>query len=746
MQKKPRGLALVTVLMATGLLAMLSASLVVLTRSNFVSGEQFRRRQVLLNTCYSGLDYARARLSQRMDWGIGPMSASLNAPQLTATESGSDVNSNLVEATMVATRGRFTVRMLNNLQGLGEQNPPVWCRSRVKIPPRCALVAVDGDYEGVRRRIEVLLTRRSVLSNSIVAGKDLAIMVPPTTTSNALEFKSIVPRGNSARAKGQIYLPKTNQLQFVPQGQAQSAGEISIDSQLSFDASGNLVGASGTGLSSNPAALASASTALSATLQTNSNVGNAKFKPDKLAVPGGATATLAPGEYRFTQPDSVLHFDTSGNPVAAYINGQLAGVTLKDYQFMPRGNVTVNGDLTISGNITAMRYVPPPATNPTGFGTITGGQPQPFRASLGLGYDADGLPVGANARNRFTVNGDLEVHGDLVGSGQLFVKSSGTSGGNIKVEGNSFLSATRTDGMAVVSDRHTVFSEVPGGSYQAPFAMVKSDFDAFGLAIMTTRPTDTNSINVFNNFTAASKPALQAMATNLLAQQLMDRTSYRQIVKDMLATTDSNWPPAGGATLGGAPMDNLPFDYVDSGGTHSTVTAMQGIANYLSDMGPGNVTLEEHLRIREFIKSVDQGTFKFEHISPFLPGTASQPVPYNTPAIYNSLQAIAVNQVGAYYQDARIKGQTLINYMSWPNPYDELARRDFTFGGILYSGQNIFTKLASSFRLVGSMISDQGTIGFDNVVNGTILFDPNACEDQFDWAMLGLGPIFFWTP
>lgn len=106
---------------------------------------------------------------------------------------------------------------------------------------------------------------------------------------------------------------------------------------------------------------------------------------------------------------------------------------------------------------------------------------------------------------------------------------------------------------------------------------------------------------------------------------------------------------------------------------------------------------------------------------------------------------MTANQVGAYYQDARVGGLTLYAYMSTANRYRESSRRDFTFGGILYAGQNIFVRLASSFRVVGSLISQDGTVGLDNVINGTILFDPGACEDQFEWSRLGLGVLFFWT-
>ena len=82
--------------------------------------------------------------------------------------------------------------------------------------------------------------------------------------------------------------------------------------------------------------------------------------------------------------------------------------------------------------------------------------------------------------------------------------------------------------------------------------------------------------------------------------------------------------------------------------------------------------------------------------------------------------------------------------MNGPNPYVNGQRFDFIFGGILYAKKNVYAHMANRFNLLGSMISSEGTVGFDHLVGGKVVYDPNSFEDQFDVTKIGLSAIFFW--
>jgi hypothetical protein len=182
------------------------------------------------------------------------------------------------------------------------------------------------------------------------------------------------------------------------------------------------------------------------------------------------------------------------------------------------------------------------------------------------------------------------------------------------------------------------------------------------------------------------------------------------------------------------------------------VSVLGAINEYVSSLG-SNVTLKDHLHVREYLKSVETGEFKTWLIDPG--NTAWSDDPNLANVTYNEMRSRAINQVSAYNQDARAAGAGLLAYLPnalgattiYGDPYLEPRRFDFAFGGILYGKNNILVNLGSQFRLLGSMITENplGAISFKGLQKGSLVFDPTACQDQFDWTKLGLVPIFFWT-
>lgn len=734
---RARGIALITVLVAAGVLAMLCISLVLLSRSGLLTSEQFRRRQDLMQACLSAVDYAKVRLAQPGQWATLPLSASYSDADLTVLESGS-----LVTGTLKATGASFEMRVLNNLHGIAPASCPAYCRTGVQVRRKTALVVVDGRLEGGRRHLEVVLQRDSYLNSAVYAAGDLLL-------NSATNVSSVVPRGASARAGNRIFLTDPLAIKFLPKGLLQSGATTYVNSTIAVDAAtGNLTSASGTDFTTlNGAQQSGASASMSAIVRSATPPATQRFRPDKLELPSAAEVHLPQGEYRFLTPNTVQAPDGS-----VYSNSLGGGaVRLKDYRFMPDSsrNVVVDGNLTLSANITHFGYTPPTLGSP--WGSLTAAQyPEPFQASLGIGYGNAGLPTGAGVKNRFTVTGDLQITGDIVGRGQLFVGNS-TQGGRLTLNGNSFLSGTRTNDLAIVAHESIVVNDVSSQAGSLPFASLPGDFGAFGSAVNRVADSGNAVLNTtLRGYSGASAISLTGLGGATLAADVGNRATYR--AQTLTAMLDPGTAVFTGSLLTAGRLNNIDLAKLPvsdhSGHTGAPVSVLRVISDYVNS-GTGNVTLEEHLHVREYLKSVDRGEFSTHLVDPSNAAFASDPnLATNT---YDELRNLTIHQLAAYDQDARTAGQTLLQYLPYTlapgsDPYTSASRFDFAMGGIMYARHNILIKLNSAFRLLGGMLTEDpaSAITFYQGSNA-LTFDPSVCEDQFDLTRLGFVPIFFWT-
>ncbi|MBN9417264.1 MAG: hypothetical protein J0I12_17595 [Candidatus Eremiobacteraeota bacterium] len=727
MKKTHRGVALITVLLAVTVLAMLSSSLLLATRGNLITGEQFRRRQVLLKTAYSGLDYARARLAQVPNWSKSPFGSvtPLDDPHLRIVEQGASEDANSVSGEDKVNGSRFRVRVFNNLRGLSVVDTTEWSRSKVKIPRNSALVLVEAEYEGSQRRIEAVLVRGSLVTNSLSAGDSVAAKLAAGSAGDLMQFSSTLPRGNVVKAQNQVVFPNTQQIKFRGgNGSIQSGGDVSVNATVNFDSMGNFtISNAGTALQNNPTGTAAASSQMSANIRTGSP-SNQNFSPDKLVQPVSGKKHLPPGTYTFIGADQVTYRNELGQPAATNLSGI---VTVRDFRFIPMGDVDVAGNLTINGMVPRATWISVPANDPH-YGTT---EPEPTVISLGLGYDDRGIPKAAqDPKDRLTVAGNLKVVGDLTGNGQIIVNKNGGSGGNLEVMGNSFMSATRTDGMAVVAQGTAKFSEVQSGAASMPAYMVPNDLARFGQAILSEYANHP-SRDVFNRFHASTT----AERMNLLGIPG--------------AHTGLRNQPAGSAlpkpttSYGGIPLQHLQLTLTPPGGGAALpISAKDLVSQYIDGqtLDPGGdrrpMSLGDYIRLREFLKSVDLGAPKPELLDPLHP-------------LYGEGDALVtaaiLNQVQAYDQDARNDGRQLDHYLTnlaGVNPYQSL--QELIFGGLLYADGNLFTQINTSFNLYGAMIA-KGNIGFDHLQKGKFVFDPTLLEEQFELSKLGLVPAFFWS-
>ncbi|MBT9586705.1 hypothetical protein IV102_25405, partial [bacterium] len=461
---------------------------------------------------------------------------------------------------------------------------------------------------------------------------------------------------------------------------------------------------------------------------------------DQLKKPA-SSPTLDPGYYHFTDHETVQYRSTpTGSPTTYHKTIFQSGtfIELSEYRFMPQGNVQVNGDLHLSAQQTEIVY--------SSTGLIDSQKTVNVPVTLAVGYDKLGLPLSYSAlgnatktKSRLTVNGNVEVKGDLIGSGQIFVqKNSSGQGGTMQVNGNSFLSATRTDGMALVAES-VVFGEVDNKASTQYFAMLPNDFNLYAQVLDNQSDYSSDVQKAFKTWQASGTSDLQGAAGMVdkppnqgsLRSHLLSG-NYDDVLKDMLP---------GGQTPSGKDLTKIQValerpDPVTGLLTLEGVPASQLILEYVTACKVEGMTLGLHTRLREFIKSLDRVSPNSDMINLW------NPVAFD--GQNSTVQTLVVNQVSAYNQDARTVGKRLLDYMDGSNPYLESQRQDFLFGGILYAKGNIYTNLASSFRLLGAMISEQGTVGFDHLKSGKIVFDPSSFEDQFDITRLGLGPAFFW--
>lgn len=761
MSTRRKGIALITVLLTAAVLAMLSTAMVSLNRNGFLALGQYQDRSRTVQACYAGLDYARGRVLQNGSWGLTAFDDAsdrgLAVAQTVVVESGSSPDSNLVDGELPQDGSSFQLRIVNNLANRYALPAPEWSRCGVAIPPRTAFVAVDGVCEGNQRHMEVLLARKVGVGVGIYAGKDLAISLAGNSPNKVLSFSSTLPRGNHVNVNNNVLLPATSNIDFgttSARGRLQSGQDTLIDADFAFDSNGDASAPnSGQSLMADANLAKQAAQDLKATVYTGAPPVPPKFQPDQLKQ-AGSPDLLPPGTYKFVNHETVEYTPEGGGSAQQFVGSVPLGaarIRLGEYRFMPEGNIQVNGNLTLQGQQTKMELV-----NNRMEATETSDMP----VSLAVGYGVKGLPLSfdgsgtdTTTKERFTVAGNLTIKGDMVGSGQLFVQKNANGGGSLRVEGNSFLSATRTDGMAVVAEDSVHFEDVNEMAALQPFAMKPKEFDLYAQALQPGSGSSAFSPgqnSIINNWQGQSSSNITSVVgtddspgTTLRGRPL---GNYDPILQDMAPGFVTQAGSSLVATLVTVPQgsaENL---------SHATMTAKDLIQAYVQEvtLNGGGMTLGRHTRVREFIKSVDRGAPNPALLSVWNPAapvlglssTGLNDLTYNSYS--DSILTMVANQVSAYNQDARLDGQRLMQFMNGSNTYSNGQRFDFIFGGILYAKKNVYAHLANKFHLLGSMMSAEGTVGFDHLSGGRVVYDPNSFEDQFDLSKVGLSAQFFW--
>lgn len=734
--KRPLGIALISVLLISLVVSMLAVSMLSISRSSKFAHLQQENWSRALDACYSGLDFAKSRLKDDNGWGTTAFTGvgNLNSPDLVVTESGT-----LVSGQHPTLNQAFQIEVANNLSGFASSPSPAWSKSKVELPPHTVLVRVTGNSGGAKKSIEVLLSKAQFSQNSIFAGKDVYFNTDKTV------LRSTLPKGNRARATRNIYMNNPADFDFAPgnPGKLQAGLDTVIKNRgATVDPSNSDVTAMGPlskSLTANPSLVAPTSADIHGMVELNTPPVPPVFNKDKLKVPAAASLTLRPGDYKFIAHNQVQLPNGSivGDSILS-VEGTPA-VLLRDYQFKPQGYVKVDGNISISAEIKRSEYDPG-----TGVTTQT---TDSLPATLALGYNSDGFPVTTDptapiptspSDNRLEVKGDLTVRGDLAGSGQIVVsKVDPSNGGTLQVQGNSYMSAARTNQMAITADKRVDISVVPPDAAEQPFAMHHADISVFSLVGSSISPGGPNG-PALDNLTGASRASLKNLAgsddnpggpTASIRQTIVPSYSGSILPKLMTQTN----PPR---TSPGGTIDITPQD--------ATL-----IKKFVQDAeNSGGMTIGKHLRLREFLKSIERQSPERN----FIDTTMLTSDPANGVFSYNDadarIQAAAVNQIFTLNQDARAKGIDLRTHLATAqlSEYAENLRTMTVFGGLLHSDGSVQLQSAGGLNLLGIVLTSLGSVHLKSRAGAEtrITYDPSAFEDHLDQSA-GFTTLFFWS-
>ena len=745
--KRLRGMALLIVLICTTLLAMLTASFMMVSRANASLYQRSDRTLRAAQCCYSGLDYVRSRLQHDRDWGNAPLGTrrtTVNQPNLmTVQEEGLSLAANTIEGQFVGEDARFQVRFANNLRGSASQTALGFSRRALDLPPKSALVVVEGYSGSTRRHLEALLCNDFFASSPLAAGSDLALTTRPTDSQAHLFFTNPVQEQNSVKSRAKTYMPAADRLTFGTNpnsGAITGKDDVVLDARLNINnASGLLtsVSASGISMDASPAQKTAAETQSKATILPSRDQRAPMLDGDALKKGPGGAKTLPAGKYVFTGPGQISYFSNlSADPNvdtpsrtytgAIYDGGASSGapgteaVIVNEFHFVPRGEVESPGSVVLESN---RDWLTP---------------------QLSLGYSAEaGMTRGEDPLSSWKVTGDMTIKGNVAGNGSLIANGSGV----IEIQGKTQLAQSPDSGVAIYADQ-SVRMRPPSPSLLARSDIFdKNDFNFIRQALASNRSSTSGGAL---GLQISSPQDLTEWRTPVAPQTLL----YRQQVK---VGTDDQLYASG---LGSSPVIRdqgiLYTDYVrdilpnlTGYGSNTTplgrpLTALEQsrLASFLdqcSKEGGTSVhpnaalTIGRHVRIKEFLRSCDRQ----------VGGDSNWLTVWPSGQYNNKVQSIVMNLSESMFEEAEKSGRTDLFRVADDiyNQWGDKDLPDVDLRGIVYSGGNFFSSTSRSFRLWGAIATHSGSVIMDELHIGQFHFDGDTMEKLLDLNKVPLIPV-----
>jgi hypothetical protein len=699
--KTRRGIALMMVLLVTVLLMLLSSALLTLNRDSLGSLRGTADRQKAQHACVSAVDYVRARLGADLAYGtigFGAETVRLNLPgQLEIREAGTGAGSNVIRGVDFKLGSRFTCRILNRMSSTTATAAPSWARRRAAIPPRSCLVVVDGLGGDTSRHLECLLQRRYFANAPLVAEQDLAVFRNASSAASVLRFTSDNPRYNGLRSNARILLSPDANFGSTPHaGRVTSLQDVSYGGYATVDSGTGQITAllGGHSLASDPARRSTAENATNSTIITGQGQTMSGLSASELKTPPGSAKPLPGGRYVFRNGRTVEYFASPSATVPSAVftdvipeNAASVGapaVYLKDHRFIPAGKVQVSGAMTLASSDNAA--------------------PQ-----LAVGYQSNGhLDPNNLVNSSFEVNGSLSVSGDIAGFGAVITRKNGADNGALTLHGKSQLSAAPDLGTALYAEGPIKMLPVLPKATQAPDAFTALDFDV----LRTTRTRVSRS--TLNSWSTLD-PDTRALAVRDSLRAELDNYTYPSLAPFPGWISDE--------TPSGLPLPNAAKEFV-----RDCMTSHDEDGNVV----PKPMTVEDHYRVQQFLKSVDAGSPDSSWLSH---------------AQRDADVGAAVDSLFRTFDKEGRRQANPVNlggYLDQPNPLASKDYRDIELKGVVYTGANFWANGNRAFRVEGAIAASSGSLAITGVEYAQLHFNSTLMENLLSERNVKLQTVGWW--
>ncbi|MBN9416943.1 MAG: hypothetical protein J0I12_15970 [Candidatus Eremiobacteraeota bacterium] len=580
-----KGIALVLTLSMATLMALLCGALLNINRSSLNLMATSRERQNGYQVCLTGLDYVRGRLASDATYGtvaFAPATTMLLPGKLEIRE-----KPDRIEGDDLTAESHFEARVVNNLAGNSAMESVEASWRRLNLPSHSCLVVLQGRCGQARRRLEVVLQRGQSFRGPLNANGSLALRLNPSAPDlDKVRFHSNEPLLNAVRANGDLLLPLGSQMEFgatEASGRINGRDDVNVGGQPIMDSQGRMTGVTGGSWLKDNATLKETTENESKSLV---GIGQSQTVPKLSAGDvkrgSGGTHSLPGGLYAFSDANTVSFFsDPHADPDTATPTRVFHGVIyngasdsgtpdqeavyLKDGRFIPSGRVEASADMVV--------------------GSTSGVPPQ-----MALGYSREGtLDEAAPGASSLEVKGNLTVAGDVAGNGSLLT----TGHGDLTINGRSELSAAPDQATTLFAEGAIKLEPVPASANSAPDAFLPIDFRVLRQVDVDYEPF--THLHEWGLTTPSKRREYVGSSDSSLSSSIRD--SSLPNYTSTIASQIPGWPST---TPGGHPLPSAASNYISDllSSTHTSSPP------YNDTTG---MSIGRHLRLREYIKSVDAG-------------------------------------------------------------------------------------------------------------------------------------------
>lgn len=207
-----QGIALIMVLMVTGLLTILTGAFLGVQRSSLALLVNAKHQSMAYEACQSAVEYAWTRLANDPAWAAARFnSETLSLPpggppmMEVSTRSFGSVDTNVVSGKLFTQpESTFQMRVLNNLAGETNQ-----VRAGYEVPALSVRILVEARTGSGARKLDVVLREVPLVDASAVSQGELLVDLDTNNPESKWEISSTDPSFNIVRSNSGIRAPYT---------------------------------------------------------------------------------------------------------------------------------------------------------------------------------------------------------------------------------------------------------------------------------------------------------------------------------------------------------------------------------------------------------------------------------------------------------------------------------------------------------------------------------------------------------